>query len=83
MTVLVRRVLFMKIALNWKMKITLRHLPADAIGVFAIVPLCAVVYVVKHDNAGYEVHRLPRWKEVQVGPAIPPPVTISGIIGSR
>lgn len=59
------------------------HLPADTIGVFAIVPLRAVVYVVKHNNTGYEVHCLARRKEVQVGPAIPSPVTISGITGSR
>lgn len=50
---------------------------------FAIVALCAVVDVVKHNNTGDEVHCLARRKEVQVGPAVPSPVTIAGMTGSR
>lgn len=48
-----------------------------------IVPLSAVVDVVKHDNAGDEEHCLARWKEVQVVPAVAAPVTIAGRAGSR
>lgn len=50
---------------------------------FAIMPLCAVVDVVKHNYTGNKVHCLPSWEEVQVGPAVSPPVTIAGMTKSR
>lgn len=59
------------------------HWPADAVCVFAIVALRAVVDVVKHNNTGDEVHCLAWWKEVQVGPAVPSSVTIAGMTRSR
>lgn len=43
--------------------------------------LRAVVYVVEHNNTGYEVYCLPCGEEVQIGPAVPPPVTIAGVMG--
>lgn len=43
----------------------------------AIVALCAVVDVVKHNDAGNEVHSLACREEVQVGSAVPSPVTIA------
>lgn len=48
-----------------------------------VVALRAVVDVIEHDDAGDEVHGLARGKEVQVGPPVPPPVTIAGRSGLR
>ncbi len=50
---------------------------------FAIVALCAIADVVKHNHTGNEVDSLARWKEIQVGPAVPSPVSIAGVTGSR
>lgn len=44
---------------------------------FAVVTLRPVVDVIEHDDAGDEVHRLACGQEVQVGPTVPPPVTVA------
>lgn len=59
------------------------HRPANAVRVFAVVALRALVDVVEDHHAGNEVKRLARRQEVQVGPTVSPPVAVAVMLGSR